>query len=61
MLFKICKNISVALIFCSIGSIANAGINGTTAHSRANCVNNESITWWLGHSYNWRVVRYAFN
>jgi len=56
MLFKICKYISVALIFCSIGNIANAGINGTTAHSRANCVNNESITWWLGHSYNWRVV-----
>lgn len=34
----------------------NAGINGTTAHSRANCINNESITWWLGHAYSWRVV-----
>ncbi|WP_157698153.1 hypothetical protein [Legionella clemsonensis] len=32
---------------------AHAGINATTAHSRANCVNNESITWWLGHSYDW--------
>ena len=25
-------------------------------HSRANCVNNESITWWAGHYFNWRVV-----
>lgn len=39
-----------------ISSITCAGINGTTAHSRANCINNESITWWLGHSYDWRVV-----
>ena len=37
-------------------SIAYSGINGTTAHSRANCGNNESITWWLGHAYDWRVV-----
>ncbi len=34
----------------------HCGINKTTVHSRANCMNNESITWWLGHSFNWRVV-----
>lgn len=36
----------------------HAGINGTTAHSRANCFNNESITWYLGHAYDWRVVSF---
>ena len=34
----------------------SAGINATTVHSRANCINNESITWYLGHSFIWRVV-----
>ena len=34
----------------------HSGINKTTVHSRANCLNNESITWWLGHPYLWRVV-----
>ncbi|QDQ40241.1 hypothetical protein E3226_007445 [Legionella geestiana] len=44
-------------ILCSIASpISHSGINGTTAHSRANCANNESITWWLGHAYDWRVI-----
>ena len=33
-----------------------AGIWATTVQSRANCSNNESITWWLGHPYDWRVV-----
>ena len=36
----------------------HAGIYATTAHSRANCVNNESITWWLGHSFFWRVISF---
>ena len=35
---------------------ANAGFFGTTAASRANCYNNESIIWWKGHSFNWRTV-----
>ncbi len=35
---------------------ANAGLDWTTVHSRANCLNNESITWWYLHPYNWRVV-----
>jgi len=38
---------------------ANAGLYATTIHSRANCVNNESITWYAGHSYDWRV--YSFH
>lgn len=36
--------------------LSYAGINGTTVHSRANCGNNESITWYLGHPFRWRVV-----
>lgn len=31
-----------------------AGINGLTIHSRANCVNNESITWDL--TENWQLA-----
>lgn len=45
-----------ALALQLVTTLAVAGINNTTVHSRANCVNNESITWWLGHAYNWRVV-----
>lgn len=37
-------------------NVANAGLAATTVHSRANCINNESITWWLGHAYDWRVL-----
>lgn len=29
-------------------SLTYAGIGGLTAHSRANCINNESISWELG-------------
>lgn len=48
--------IILALIFSIQIDIASAGVVSTTVHSRANCVNNESITWWLGHAYDWRVV-----
>jgi len=37
-------------------SSSHAGLFKTTVHSRANCINNESITWWNNHPYNWRVV-----
>lgn len=37
-------------------TMTHAGIFQTTVHSRANCLNNESITWWLNHPYLWRVV-----
>lgn len=46
---------TVLLLGLQINS-ADAGFNATTVHSRANCYNNESITWWLNHSFNWRVV-----
>lgn len=43
-----------ALLLLTVSS--HAGVYNTTVHSRANCINNESITWWRGHSYDWRVV-----
>jgi hypothetical protein len=46
---------SIILIGLSSGE-ACAGFYKTTVHSRANCLNNESITWWNGHPYDWRVV-----
>jgi hypothetical protein len=48
------KIAGIALLSCA--TIANAGLTRTTVHSRANCLNNESITWWYGHPYDWRVV-----
>jgi hypothetical protein len=50
------KIIVSALLFGLQINIAHAGLAATTVHSRANCSNNESITWWLGHPYDWRVV-----
>lgn len=46
---------SAVLFMCFINT-AQAGLHKTTVHSRANCANNESITWWNGHAYPWRVV-----
>lgn len=35
---------------------AHAGFNGTTAASRANCINNESITWYYNHPFQWKTI-----
>lgn len=50
------KAVCIALAILPLA--VQAGINLPTAHSRANCVNNESITWWLGHARDWRVVSF---
>ena len=50
----ISKIIGSALLATTLS--AHAGLFSTTVHSRANCLNNESITWWLNHPYDWRVV-----
>jgi len=45
---------------CALAILAsaqsNAGVFTRTVHSRANCLNNESITWWRGHYNTWRVI-----
>jgi hypothetical protein len=51
-MLKIVTGISGILLLSS----SYAGLFNTTVHSRANCLNNESITWWAGHPYDWRVV-----
>ena len=45
-------------LLCSIiaCSSANAGLHGLTHHSRANCVNNETISWHAGHNYWFWIV-----
>lgn len=43
-------------VLLSLAVSAHAGLYNTTVHSRANCLNNESITWWRGHPNNWKVV-----
>lgn len=55
------KIASSFLLAIGLFSIANAGLNGLTHHSRANCGNNESISWdWLANhllsvdSQHWR-------
>ena len=39
------KKIGAFLLILGITNAAQAGFNGLTSHSRANCINNESITW----------------
>jgi hypothetical protein len=48
------KIVVVSLMIFTINSYA--GLYGLTIHSRANCLNNESITWWYGHPHFWKVV-----
>ncbi len=44
------KNLAISLLSLLISN-ANAGLHSFTMHSRANCGNNESISWHAGHSY----------
>jgi hypothetical protein len=39
------KFINLIILSFALASNAQAGFNGFTMHSRANCVNNESISW----------------
>lgn len=55
---KFIKLIAAGILTASAMN-THAGLYATTIHSRANCGNNESITWYAGHSYNWRV--YSFH
>lgn len=39
------------LLLLAFSSISKAGFNGLTMHSRANCANNESISWDATHTW----------
>lgn len=47
------KKVFLLLAFCTS---AHAGVVSLTHHSRANCVNNESISWHAGHEYKMAVT-----
>jgi len=51
------KITKISLSICCILSIcaAHSGFKFLTSHSRANCINNESITWWFEHSMTLRT------
>jgi len=51
--------ISIFSVFLLI-SIANAGFNGFTMHSRANCGNNESISWDARNYYTLGTVSHHY-
>lgn len=51
------KKIGVLIITLTLNSLVFAGFNGFTVHSRANCANNESISWDWTHE--WRLVTYS--
>jgi hypothetical protein len=55
-----CFKIMASILGIVFALNANAGMFSRTVHSRANCANNESITWWKGHINIWRVVSVHF-
>jgi len=55
------KIITLAALLVGITGVANAGMVATTANSRANCYNNESVTWFFNHPYDWRVFSVHYN
>lgn len=56
-IMKYVGRLTACALLCSTIT-AHAGFWSTTAHSRANCFNNESITWNGAHSYYWRVISF---
>ena len=50
------KILGISLILLSING--HCGRNGPTHHSRANCVNNESISWDYLNPHNYAVVSF---
>jgi hypothetical protein len=50
------KRIGMFVLLLGMSCFASAGMNGYTNHSRANCTNNESISWdWT--NYWWLMTR----
>lgn len=48
------KKIGTFLLIMGTSVAVNAGFNGLTIHSRANCINNESISWdYTANSWYW--------
>jgi len=45
------KKVLLGITIILLANNSFAGLKDLTIHSRANCGNNESISWHLGHSY----------
>lgn len=52
---------TLTVILCLITINCYAGFNGYTNHSRANCVNNESISWDLTHNWTMDTISEHFS
>ena len=52
------KNIGKIILPFLLISKSYAGLHGLTAHSRANCGNNESITWQANGNFYSRIISY---
>lgn len=46
------KKVIIPLLIFIFSSNINAALNGLSVHSRANCINNESISWDWTHNWN---------
>jgi len=53
------KWLAIPLMLCSLP--AHAGLLGLTIHSRANCGNNESISWDVTKAWELRTESYHYN
>lgn len=55
------KKVGMFVLALALSSGANAAFNGLTIHSRANCINNESISWdwknyWILNTQTWHYL-----
>jgi hypothetical protein len=50
------RSITLLSLFVLFSASAQAGVRDFTMHSRANCANNESISWRAGYSYTLQTI-----
>ena len=53
--------IIITIAFCVLSNSIYAGFKKLTWHSRANCMNNESITWQAGRSWDMRTISWHYH
>lgn len=55
------NKIIIAFLFYALSSQSYSGFKKLTWHSRANCGNNESITWQAGRTWDMRTVSFHYH
>lgn len=53
------KKLLIVILLTTCFTMSYAGFNGRTQHSRANCVNNETITW--DATRNWTLFTRSYH